>query len=268
MKQVNKDVSDVLTLDNKIEILKKINQEELIDLFKDKYKPTYKPAPIKRAALDQQISIAIGQDEKDYIGKELLEIRKIGPKTSISSFIRNRAISEIDIAEWYEQAVKGLKQLTSASYNIDKLNSQKNLYLKMLDDLGEDDQEDKFFYDKKMSEIEERIKEIERIEPRRIYRLTGRVTFNEANLIRWRAAKLSITIADYMRFQIFGYKPFTQADKHLTVDTRKRLYISIIDVYNNGWGDPPKINECPNCARYINDIKILKAQLQRLQERV
>ena len=31
----------------------------------------------------------------------------------------------------------------------------------------------------------------------------------------------------------------------------------------NGWGEPPTVNECPNCARYIKDIKALKEQLAR-----
>lgn len=266
MKRINKDIEDILSLNDKEAILKDLEQEDLINLFKDKYKPKYSPIAPKKAALDQQISIAIAQDEKDYIGKELLEIRKAGPKTSISSFIRNRAISQVDIAEWYERALIGLKALTSSSYDPEKLNKQKNLYLKMLDDIEPDNQEDNFLYTRKLNEIEERLSEVERIKPNRVYRLTGRVTFNEANIIRWRAARLNITIADYMRFQIFGYKPFTAADQHLTVDTRKRLYISIIDVYNNGWGDPPEINECPNCARYIHDIEVLKRQLERLQE--
>lgn len=266
MKRIDKDIEDILSIDEKTAILKELHQEDLIDLFKNKYQPKYTPIAPKKAALDQQISIAIAQDEKDYIGKELLEIRKAGPKTSISSFIRNRAVSQVDIADWYERALVGLKTLTSASYDPEKLNKQKSLYLKMLEDIDPDNKEDNFLYNKKLDEIDERLDEIARIKPKRVYRLTGRVTFNEANIIRWRAARLNITIADYMRFQIFGYKPFTAADQHLTVDTRKRLYISIIDVYNNGWGDPPKINECPNCARYIHDIEVLKKQLERLQE--
>lgn len=266
MRRINKDVDDLLSIDEKTKILKDLHQEELIDLFTDKYKPKYVPIAPKKAALDQQISIAIGQDEKDYIGKELLDIRKAGPKTSISSFIRNRAISQVDIAEWYERALVGLKTLTSPAYDPEKLTRQRNMYLKLIDDIEPGNQEDNFLYNRKLNEIENRLEEIERIKPKRVYRLTGRVTFNEANIIRWRAARLNITIADYMRFQIFGYKPFTAADQHLTVDTRKRLYISIIDVYNNGWGDPPKINECPNCARYMHDIEVLKKQLERLQE--
>ena len=39
--------------------------------------------------------------------------------------------------------------------------------------------------------------------------------------------------------------------------------VSILDVYRNGWGEPPTVNECPNCARYIKDIKALKEQLAR-----
>lgn len=267
MRKIDKDIDNILSLDDKLNILKELQQEELINLFKDKYKPTYTPVKTKKAALDQQISIAIAQDEKDYMAKELLEIRRAGPAVSISSFIRNRAISQVDISEWYERAVLGLKQLTSSVYDPNELNKQKRTYIKLIDDLSPDNKEDEFFYNKKLKEVEERLAEVERIKPRRSYRLTGRVTFNEANIIRWRAARLSITVADYMRFQMFGYKPFTDADKHLTVDTRKRFYISIIDVYKNGWGDPPVINECPNCARYLNDIRILKEQLARYQMR-
>lgn len=100
---------------------------------------------------------------------------------------------------------------------------------------------------------------------RRSSRMSGRLTFNEANLIRWRAGRLTITVADYMRFLIFGYLPFSENDRHLSIDSRRRFYVAILDVIQNGWGNPPKVEECPNCARYTHENQQLREKLERLR---
>ena len=43
----------------------------------------------------------------------------------------------------------------------------------------------------------------------------------------------------------------------------KRFYVSIMDVCKNGWGNPPTVNECSNCARHLHDIEVLREQLER-----
>lgn len=266
MKRIERDIESILSLKEKEKILKQLNQLDLLNLFKDEYKVAYSPIKPKKASLDQQISIAISREEKELIQRELIEIRKVGPTQSISSFIRNRVTTSVDIADWYEKAVEGLQQLGSVKFNPKELKKQQNVYMKLLEDLDDDDTETEFYYNKKLSEIKERLTLFAKIKPRRGYRLSGRVTYNESNVIRWRASRLTLSIADYTRFVMFGYNPFSDADKHMTIDARKRLYISVIDVYTNGWGDPPRVEDCPNCARYMNDVKILKAQLERCQD--
>lgn len=262
MKKIQRDLTDVVSLEEKKAILRELQQEDLLNLFTKKFQHGYKPIEAKKATLDQQISLSIAQAEKEYIGKELAEIKRLGSPASISSFIRNRSVMQVDIADWYNKAVEGLRVLTSEDYNEKELTKQKNRYLRLIDNI-EDDKETEFIYIKRLEEINHRLEEVKRTKPRRNLRLTGRVTFGEANVIRWRAARLSLSVADYMRFVIFGYLPFSDADKHMTIDARKRFYISIIEIHKNGWGEPPVVNECPNCARHLHDISVLREQLQR-----
>lgn len=262
MKKIKQDINDVLSLDDKTKLLKELNQENLLDLFKNSKNTKFKAIEPKKVSLDQQVSISIAREEKDIIANELKEIKKLGPAISISSFVRNRAIAEIDIAEWAIKAREGLAVLTSKEYDLKHILDQKKITIKMLED-NEDDNEQEYFLQKKLLELDRRLQELKKTNPQRRFRLSGRVTFNEANLIRWRAARLSITVADYMRFVLFGYSPWTDADKHMSIDSRKRFYISILDVAENGWGNPPQVNECANCARHLHDIQVLKEQLAR-----
>ena len=117
MKAITRDIDNILSIKEKEKILKELNQTDLINLFKKGFKPQYKKVESKKTILDQQISIAIDTDEKNLIGIELNEIRKIADKTSLSSFIRSRSLATFDIAEWYEQAVEGLKELNSEKWN-------------------------------------------------------------------------------------------------------------------------------------------------------
>lgn len=263
MRRIKQDVTDVLSLEEKTKLLKEINKEGLLDLFKNSKNTQFKPVEAKKVSLDQQVSLSLSQTEKDYIGRELQSIRQIGRGISVSSFVRNRSITPIDIEEWAERATEGLNLLTSPEYNEQHLVKKKKQFMKLLEEVEEDDKEQEFYYNKQLQEINNRLEEIKKIPPQRRFRLSGRVTFNEANSIKWRAARLSLTVADYLRFVIFGYTPFSDADKHMSLDSRKRFYISILDVRKNGWGEPPQVNECPNCARLQHDIGILREQLAR-----
>lgn len=266
MNKIDRDLSDVISLKEKEKLLKEIHKEELLNLFKDGYKHNYKPVHAKKAVLDQQISISIGKDEKDKLQDALNNIKRVSKPISISTYVRNKSISEIDLGEWYQKAHEGLIKLTSKEYDVNLLNKDKKHYIKLLDNIDlndETEKENKIYYESKLSSINDRLDEIAKVKPGRNFRLTGRVTFSEANIVRWKAARLSLSVADYMRFLIFDYLPYSEFDKHLTIDQRKRFYISIIDVYTNGWGTPPKVNDCPNCARLEHDIQVLREQLHR-----
>ena len=269
MKAITRDVDNILSIKEKEKILEEIHQKDLIDLFKKGFKPQYKRVESKKTILDQQISIAIDTDEKNMIALELNEIRKVANKTSLASFIRSRSLATFDIAEWYQQALEGLEELSSDSWNPKTLQNERKQYIKLLDDLedSEDDSrdEDMLFYKTRLDETEQKINSLKKQNRKRGYRVSTRVTYEEANTIRWRAVRLSITVPDYMRYVIFGYLPFTDADYNLSLEARKRFYVSIIDVYKNGWGEIPEVNECPNCARYKHEIEVLRDKVARYE---
>lgn len=269
MKAITRDVDNILSIKEKEKILEEIHQKDLIDLFKKGFKPQYKRVESKKTILDQQISIAIDTDEKNMIALELNEIRKVANKTSLASFIRSRSLATFDIAEWYQQAIEGLEELSSESWNPKNLQNERKRFIKLLDDLedSEDDSrdEDMLYYKTQLDECEQKLNSLKKQNRKRGYRVSTRVTYEEANTIRWRAARLSITVPDYMRYVIFGYLPFTDADYNLSLKARKRFYVSIIDVYKNGWGEIPEVNECPNCARYKHEIEVLRDKVSRYE---
>lgn len=269
MKAITRDVDNILSIKEKEKILEEIHQKDLIDLFKKGFKPQYKRVESKKTILDQQISIAIDTDEKNMIALELNEIRKVANKTSLASFIRSRSLATFDIAEWYQQALEGLEELSSDSWDPKFLQNERKKYIKLLDDLedSEDDNrdEDMLYYKTQLDETEQKINSLKKQNRKRGYRVSTRVTYEEANTIRWRAARLSITVSDYMRYVIFGYLPFTDADYNLSLEARKRFYVSIIDVYKNGWGEIPEVNEYPNCARYKHEIEVLRDKVARYE---
>ena len=269
MKAITRDVDNILSIKEKEKILEEIHQKDLIDLFKKGFKPQYKRVESKKTILDQQISIAIDTDEKNMIALELNEIRKVANKTSLASYIRSRSLATFDIAEWYQQALEGLEELSSDSWDPKFLQNERKKYIKLLDDLedSEDDNrdEDMLYYKTQLDETEQKINSLKKQNRKRGYRVSTRVTYEEANTIRWRAARLSITVPDYMRYVIFGYLPFTDADYNLSLEARKRFYVSIIDVYKNGWGEIPEVNECPNCARYKHEIEVLRDKVARYE---
>ncbi|HHT96666.1 MAG TPA: hypothetical protein GXZ90_02070 [Clostridiales bacterium] len=265
MKKIYKADNDLLSYEARMEILKNLGQKDLLKIFDD-YKPSYKPIVRKKNPLDQQISLGISKKERENIAKEIKSIKNTGESVTISALVRSRAIGDIDLEEWRERAQKGLKELNSIKWN--KYAIEKNLRQSygLFDEMEESDDESALVLSKKIKEYEAMLEELKRPTIRRSSRMSGRVTFNEANLIRWRAGRLTITVADYMRFLIFGYLPFSENDRHLSVIARKRFYVSILDVINNGWGKPPELEECPNCIRYANENKELREKLERLRK--
>lgn len=266
MKTITQEDIDALKLENKQNILAGIGQQGLIKLFNNQ--PKFKPLEPKKLALDQQVSITLSENEKERLINDRERIQELGKLPSISSYIRRKIVLTLDIQQWREYAEEGLKNLNNSDTESKSLNKQR---LKLINSI---DQLDDILSDN-ASEIEELRKELTEVESRlsllkstkqekRIYKLTGNITFNEANIVRWRAARLSISVADFIRFILFDYQP-TINDNHMSVDARKRFYISILDVCENGWGQPPVVNECSNCARYMADIKQLQKQIDYLQ---
>ena len=231
----------MMSYQSKKNILKDIGQKELLDIF-DNYKPKYKQL------------------------NEIRRLKSTGEVVSVSSVVRSRAIGDVDMQSWKERAEIGLKELNSIKWDKPEIDKNIRLVLSQYDELDPDDDESEIVLNKKIKMYEAMLEELQRPTIRRASRMSGRVTFNEANHIRWRAGRLTITVADYMRFLIFGHLPFTENDRHFSIDSRRRFYVSIIDVAENGWGNAPKVAECPNCARYAHENKELRDKLTRLQK--
>lgn len=268
MKVITQEDIDALKLENKQSILAGLGQENLMKLFQNQ--PKFKPIEPKKIALDQQIAITLSENEKQKLIQDRERIRELGKLPSISSYIRKKILLQLDIEQWREFAEQGLKNLDNSDSESKTLQKQKIRLINSIDQL-----DDIVKSDINTEEIDRLKKELEEIENRlmllkstkqekRIYRLSGNITFNEANFVRWRAARLSLSLADYIRFILFDYQP-TIDDNHMSVESRKRFYVSILEVAQNGWGNPPVVNECPNCARYLDDIKKLQKQIEYLK---
>lgn len=264
MEKMKSTDKEILSYEKRVEILKNLKQESLMKIFDD-YKPNYKPIKQKKSPLDQQISLGISKEERKQIASEMKAIKGTGEKMTISALVRSRAVGDIDSAAWREQAEKGLKELNSLKWDKNEIEKKMRQLYAQYDEMEEDDDETALIINKQLKELENMKNELDRPTIRRSSRMSGRVTFNEANLIRWRAGRLTITVADYMRFLIFGYLPFSENDRHLSVKARRRFYVAVIDVAENGWGDPPAVEECPNCARYAHENQELRAKLERLK---
>lgn len=269
LKTITQEDIDALKLENKRNILAGIGQQNLINLFQNQ--PKFKPVEPKKLALDQQVAITLSENEKERLINDRDKIQELGKLPSISSYIRKKIVLPLDIEEWRGLAEQGLKDLNNSDTESKSLSKQKLKLINAIDLL-----DDITNVDKDIQEVEKLRQELQQVEERlsllkstkqekRIYKLTGNITFNEANFVRWRAARLSIPVADFIRFTLFDYQP-TIDDNHMSVDARKRFYISVLDVCDNGWGKPPVVNECPNCARYLADIKRLQQQIEYLQK--
>lgn len=267
MKVITQEDIDALKLENKQNILASLGQENLMKLFQNQ--PKFKPIEPKKIALDQQIAITLSENEKQRLIQDRERIRELGKLPSISSYIRKKILLQLDIEQWREFAEQGLKNLDNSDTESKTLQKQKIRLINSIDQLddivkSDIDTEEIDRLKKELEEIENRLMLLKSTkQEKRIYRLSGNITFNEANFVRWRAARLSLSLADYIRFILFDYQP-TVDDNHMSVESRKRFYVSILEVAQNGWGNPPVVNECPNCARYLDDIKKLQEQIEYL----
>jgi hypothetical protein len=268
VKVITQEDIDALKLENKQSILAGLGQENLMKLFQNQ--PKFKPIEPKKIALDQQIAITLSENEKQKLIQDRERIRELGKLPSISSYIRKKILLQLDIEQWREFAEQGLKNLDNSDTESKTLQKQKIRLINSIDQLddivkSDIDTEEIDRLKKELEEIENRLMLLKSTkQEKRIYRLSGNITFNEANFVRWRAARLSLSLADYIRFILFDYQP-TIDDNHMSVESRKRFYVSILEVAQNGWGNPPVVNECPNCARYLDDIKKLQEQIEYLK---
>lgn len=254
------DPRNEMTGDDKRAILKMLKQEDLIDIFKDFQR---KSTRVKKGMpKDQRVSVTVTSRERVSLDMELGRIKSVGESMSMAQFIRNRALGSVDINGWREIAEKALVEIDDTLKNKKAIQSE----ILGLDELIEESPEEEIgSYLKKRGELKHKLSRLTAGGEKREHRLSGRVTMPESETIKWRAERLCISSSDYLRIMIFGLVPDSGADQHMSLDAKRRFYVSIVDVAVNGWGSPPKIYECSQCAEYLDEIGRLRKEIEILK---
>ena len=254
--------SESMTVSDKIKILDEIGRPELIEVFKD-----WRPRPSRRrsrgAPLDQRVAITVTNSEKVSLDNEMKAIKAAGDKITASQFIRNRALGTVDINGWREIAIEALSTLEEIDSKKTELRQRKRQLANLLEET--DDPEDEGMFEKELSDINHKLSLITARNSKRGNRLSGRMSMAESETVKWRAQRLCISSSDYLRMLIFNLAPNTDADAHMSLDSRRRFYVSILDVAENGWGSPPSIYECSQCANYVEEIEKLQDRIKQLE---
>ena len=255
--------TEVMSVDDKLKVLEKLGYNEMIDLFKD-WKPRVSNRKRRGAPLDQRVSITVTTQERVSLDQELKAVKAAGEKITMSQFIRNRALGTVDINGWREIAEKTLKEIEDTVKNQSFLRQSKLELAVLMDE--EDDADEVALYANRIAEINAQLNRLVAQNEKRNNRLSGRMSMPEAETVKWRAQRLCISSSDYLRMMIFGLEPNSTADAHMSLDAKRRFYVSIIEVANNGWGTPPAIYECSQCVNYMDEIRKLRAENEQLRQ--
>lgn len=254
--------AEAMTTDEKLSILEERGRPELIDLFKD-WKPRVSNRKKRGAPLDQRVSITVTTQERISLDNELKSIKAAGDKITMSQFIRNRALGTVDINGWRERAEAAFAELDDAYDNQSKYRKEKETLITQME--AEDDEDVISVFSIKVGEINRKLGKLVAQNEKRNNRLSGRMSMAEAETIKWRAQRLCISSSDYLRMMIFALEPDSNADSHMSLDAKRRFYISIADVAKNGWGTPPTVYECSQCENYMEEIRRLREELEQIK---
>lgn len=249
-----------LSLEERLKFLADMGRTDLVDAFKE-WKPRVSRAKKRGAPLDQRVSITITGDERFSLDKEMKRLKAEKTAISLSQLIRNRAMGSVDIQAWREIAVEALQEIEEIAANSAKLRRRKSQLTIVLD--SEDDEEQIYSYEREIVSINQKLERITAQNKKRTHRLAGRMSMAEAETVKWRAQRLHLSASDYLRMMIFGHVPNSDADSHMSLDAKRRFYLAIIDVADNGWGDVPKIYNCKQCENYVERIRQLEEQLKQ-----
>lgn len=254
------------TIEEKQRILDQLGKPELINLFKD-WQPQMEKRRAKKQGppLDQRVAISVTKEEKDDLQLEINRIRKTGDAKNVSEFIRGRATGSVDIVGWRENAEELLKKIDTVSKDEKRLKRRRATLRNELEELDEDNVEDSYVIQKRLREVISQIESVEVQHKKRAARLSGRMTTPESETIKWRASRLNLSVSDYLRFCLFNHDPGGSGDAHLSVDAKKRFYIGVIDVAENGWGEPPQIHSCQQCIHYRTEMEKAKHRVKQLE---
>lgn len=254
--------AEKMSVNDKLEVLQELGRADLIDIFKG-WQPRRSPAKKRGAPLDQRVTITVTDAEREKLDREIKAIKQSGASVSMSQFIRNRAVGSVDINGWREIATEALGRLENIVEKQSTLRSRRQELVNLIED--ENDGESLIVYEREMQRIQDDLDFIVAQNERRKNRLSGRMSMIESETIKWRAERLCISTSDYLRMLIFGLEPASSGDAHMSLDAKRRFYVSIIDVAKNGWGDPPKIYNCSQCENYMDTIRSLKEEIRQLR---
>lgn len=258
-----KTAGEFLTVDEKLRVLEERGQADLIEIFKD-WKPRVSTRRRKGAPLDQRLSITVTSADRAIMDGEIKAIKAAGESVSLGHLIRTRAMGNLDVHGWKDVASEALDELNQLIDGQGELKKRKKAIESDLEN-SEDDEEQVALYERQLYDIETKLAKLVGNREKRNIRLQGRMTFNEAETVKWRAQRLCISTTDYLRILIFNLQPNSTADAHLSADARRRFWISIIDVCENGWGNPPGVYQCSQCESYSEEITRLKSRIQQLE---
>lgn len=251
-----------LTVSEKLEVLQELGQPELIKLFDD-----YRQRPRRRrsAPLDQRVSISITKQEKILLLNEVKAIEKAsGEKLSMAQFIRNRGMATVDLNGWREIAVSGLRELNDLISHRKELEEDKKRYSMLVD--NSEDEEDTIHYERELSLANGKLRKLTAVRSERTVKVTSRMSMAEAEAIKWRAQRLCVSTSDFLRMMLFSFEPNSHADEHLSADSRRRFYVSIMEVAKGGWGENPTTYQCSQCEHYLEELHRTQEALRQLRE--
>jgi len=251
-----------LSLEERLQFLADAGRTDLVEAFKE-WKPRVSKAKKRGAPLDQRVSITITGDERFSLDKEMATLKAEQSGISMSQLIRNRAMGSVDIQEWRQIAVKALQEIEEIASTSAQLRRRKSQLTIILD--TEEDDEQSHSYEREIVTINRKLEKITAQNKKRTFRLAGRMSMNEAETVKWRASRLHLSASDFLRMMIFGHVPDSDSDSHMSLAAKRRFYIAIIDVADNGWGDVPQIYNCKQCENYIDEIRTLREQLKQNQ---
>lgn len=247
---------------SKLRLLEEMGQGELAAIFRD-FKGPRRSRRKPSAPLDQRVAITVTSREKFLLVKELDQLKSAGEKISTSQFIRNRALGSVDIQGWAEIARNALIELAEIANSESSLREERDNLL--LDIENTEDEEEIGMAQIKISEIDFKLGRLIAQNEKRVVRLTGRMSFRESEMVKWRAERLCISASDYLRMMIFALEPSSRADSHMSLDAKRRFYVSIVDVANNGWGTAPNVHECSECAVHMEENSKLRDRIRELE---
>lgn len=255
--------AEALSLSDKLAIIEKMERPELIDLFKGWEGRKKSTAKKKTAPLDQRVTVTVTSLERISLDRELQRVRASGEKISMSQFIRNRALGSVDINGWRDLSAKALGELEDTLSNRKAMEKSRTALTALMDEEDDDDEVAELV--KQIDAITESLNKTVAQDQKRQYRLSGRMSMHESEVIKWRAQRLCISASDYLRMMIFNLTPDSTADAHMSIDAKRRFYVSIIEVAANGWGEPPTIYNCAQCSNYVDEISRLKEENRQLR---